>query len=154
MDQKVQVYIEIEKDTNVKYEYNTKEKKLVIDRILPEPFYYPYCYGFIKNTRAQDGDELDALIITDKHLPNDTVYQVNILGVLLMEDEKGIDEKIICVLEEDYNTLNNLYDLPEESLEKVKRFFEDYKKKTPRKWSRVFGYMEKQGAIELYKKYR
>jgi inorganic pyrophosphatase len=61
MDKKVKVYIEIEKDSNLKFEYNHNTKNLELDRILQEPFVYPYPYGFILNTKAKDDDELDAL---------------------------------------------------------------------------------------------
>jgi inorganic pyrophosphatase len=71
MSEKIKVYIEIEKDTNIKYEFDKKLKELIVDRILPEPFKYPYAYGFIPNTLAMDGDDLDILVITDKHLIND-----------------------------------------------------------------------------------
>ena len=99
---KIKVYIEIEQFSNIKYEYDKNSNKLIIDRILDEPFKYPFSYGFIPNTLADDNDELDALIITDKKLVNDAYYDVYIIGCLVMEDEKGMDEKILCVLEEDY----------------------------------------------------
>ena len=60
-DQKINIYIEIEKFSNIKYEYSKTDKKLIIDRILDEPFRYPYAYGYIPFTLASDGDELDIL---------------------------------------------------------------------------------------------
>jgi inorganic pyrophosphatase len=152
MDRKVTVYIEIEKDSNMKYEYNKETKKLEIDRILPYPYRYPYCYGYIVNTLALDGDELDALIITDKEIEKDKHYEAYIVGVLVMSDEKGMDEKILCVLEEDYETINDLNKLPADTLDNIHWFFRSYKTKTPGKWSRVNGFREKEVAIQLYRR--
>lgn len=152
MSEKITVYIEIEKDTNIKYEFDKTQNKLVVDRILPEPFQYPYAYGFIPNTLAMDGDELDILIITDKSLKNDSFYDVFIIGVLIMEDEKGMDEKILCVLEDDYTKIQNITDLDESILDKIHWFFSNYKKNHKDKWSNVIRYDNREHAIKLYNK--
>ena len=149
---KIKVYIEIEQFSNIKYEYDKIEKKLIIDRILDEPFKYPFAYGFIPNTLADDNDELDALIITDKDLKNDTFYDVYIIGCLVMEDEKGMDEKILCVLEEDYENINDISDLNKNIKDNIHYFFSNYKKKSIEKWSKVIGFINKELSIELYKK--
>jgi inorganic pyrophosphatase len=153
MDTTITVYIEIEKDSNIKYEINRDTNKLEIDRILPYPYYYPYCYGYIVNTMAQDNDELDALIITDTKLKNDNYYNVYIIGVLIMEDEKGLDEKILCVLEDDYEKINNLYHLSTEIKNNIDWFFSNYKTKTPNKLSKVIRFGDKKEAIKLYNQY-
>jgi len=150
--EKIKVYIEIEQNSNMKYEFNKKTNKLELDRILPDPFVYPYSYGYIPNTLAEDGDDLDILIITNKEILNDNFYDVYIIGVLLMEDEKGMDEKILCVLEDDYSNINDMPDLDIETKNKIYYFFENYKKNTPGKWSKVIGYKDKEYAIQLYKK--
>ena len=128
LDQKVDIYIEIEQFSNIKYEYNKTNKKLEVDRILNEPYNYPYAYGFILNTLASDNDELDVLIITDTYLQNDTCYNAYIIGALYMEDEKGIDEKVLCLLEEDYQTIKNIDDLSDEKKTEISSFFDNYKK--------------------------
>jgi inorganic pyrophosphatase len=147
--EKINVYIEIEKGSNIKYEYDKESKKLIVDRILDEPYVYPYAYGFIPNTMAFDNDELDVLIITNKYIKNDEYYSVYIVGCLVMEDEKGMDEKILCVLEEEYDKMNNL---TEESKESIYDFFSNYKKKDIHKWSNVLGFISQEMSIELYKK--
>jgi len=152
MSEKVHVYIEIEKGSNIKYEFDKEQNKLLIDRILPDPFFYPYAYGFIPNTLAKDGDDLDILVITDKHLDNDAFYDAYIVGVLVMEDEKGMDEKIICVLEEDITKIKNITDLDEQTLYKIHSFFSNYKKNTYGKWSNVTGFENRDFAITLYEK--
>jgi inorganic pyrophosphatase len=152
MHQKVSIYIEIEKDSNIKYELNKETNQLEVDRILPDPYYYPHCYGFIENTLAPDEDELDALIITDKKIEKDRFYDVYIIGILLMRDEKGTDDKVICVLEEDYKKLNDIDKLSNEVRENIHWFFSNYKSNTPNKWSKVYGFEEKEIAIHIYNK--
>lgn len=152
MSEPIQVYIEIERGSNIKYEFDKKENKLLIDRILPDSFVYPYAYGFIPNTLAMDGDDLDILVITDNQLEKDKYYNVFIVGVLIMEDEKGMDEKIICVLEEDATKIQNLTDLDKQVLDKIHWFFSNYKKNTYGKWSKVFGFEDKEFATRLYEK--
>ena len=150
--EKIKVYIEIEQFSNIKYEYDKNINKLIIDRILDEPFKYPYSYGFIPNTLADDNDELDALIITNTKIVNDAYYDVYIIGCLVMEDEKGMDEKILCVLEEDYEEINDISDLNINIKDDIYNFFSNYKKKSIEKWSKVIGFINKELSIELYKK--
>lgn len=152
MNQKINVYIEIEKNSNIKYEFNKETNKLEIDRILNEPFVYPYAYGYIPYTLADDGDDLDVLIITDKDIKNDSFYNVYIIGSLVMEDEKGMDEKVLAVFEEDYEKINDISCLDEIIKNNIHNFFSNYKKNTPDKWSNVIGFINKELSIDLYKK--
>ena len=149
-DYKISVYVEIEKHTNVKYEYCKESEKLVVDRILPYPYFYPQAYGFIPNTLAPDNDELDILIITNKHLKNDEIYIVYIIGVLCMEDEKGEDNKVLCVLEEDYEKIEDISDLDDKTQNDLIWFFSNYKSLTPGKWSRVTSLEDKDTAYKMY----
>jgi len=153
MDQKVKVYIEIEKNSNFKYEYNHTNNELELDRILDKPHVYPYAYGFIINTIAKDLDELDALILTDKFIKNDEYYNVYIIGVLIMEDEKGLDEKVLCVLEEDYNKINDLNDIDQNIKNNIHYFFSNYKNNSENRWSKVYNFKDKSYAIKLYNEY-
>ena len=146
----VNVYIEIEQFSNQKYEFNKKTRVLELDRVLPHPFVYPHAYGFIPNTLADDGDELDALIITDESLEKGKTYQAYIVGVLIMEDEKGKDEKIICIFKNDASKIKDIYDLDLSIRNNIKWFFENYKKEEPGKWSKVGGYNVKEMAIQLF----
>ena len=130
IDEKVKVYIEIEQYSNLKYEFDKNENKLILDRILPYPYFYPFSYGYIVNTLADDGDDLDALIITCKEdIKMNNYFDVYIIGVLIMEDEKGMDEKILCVLEEDYYMIKNIDNISDEVKENIHWFFSNYKKK-------------------------
>jgi len=150
----VNVYIEIEQFSNQKYEFNKESGKLELDRVLPHPFVYPYAYGFIPNTLADDGDELDALIITDDSLEKGKTYQTQIVGVLLMEDEKGKDEKIICILKNDVSKIKDIYNLDLSIRNNIKWFFENYKKEEPGKWCKVGNFETRHLALNLYKKYK
>ena len=151
---KIDVYIEIEQFSNIKYEYDKDKKELIIDRILDEPFVYPYAYGFIPNTLADDNDELDAIIITSKEIKNNKYYSVYIIGSLIMEDEKGMDEKILCVFEEDYKLVSDMNELNEDIKKEINHFFTNYKKKSIDKWSKVIGFINKELSIRLYEKYK
>uniref|UniRef100_A0A6C0B2F6 inorganic diphosphatase n=1 Tax=viral metagenome TaxID=1070528 RepID=A0A6C0B2F6_9ZZZZ len=150
----VRVFIEIEKDSNKKYELNKSNGLLELDRTLPYPYYYPCAYGFIEKTLAMDNDELDAVIITDKELLKDQWYEAHIIGVLVMSDEKGLDEKVICVLKEDYDLINDISLMPDDILDNIHWFFTNYKNKSPGKWSYVEGFQNKEEAIKIYEKSR
>jgi len=141
MSDKVRVYIEIEKGGNIKYEYNKAKRCLEIDRLLQPPHAYPYAYGFIPNTLAADGDDLDALVVTTTPLVRDKVYNVHIVNALRMEDEKGMDEKVICTVDGS--------DVSTDILAEIEMFFATYKLECPGKWSRTDGYMGKAAAIDL-----
>ena len=154
MTEPVKVYIEIEQFSNQKYEWNNATESLELDRVLPYPYFYPFAYGFIKNTLAQDGDELDALIITNELIKKDAFYTVCIVGVLIMEDEKGMDEKILCVLKKDYERIKEITDLHETDRINIHWFFTNYKKSTPGKWSKVHSFENRNAAIKIYEKTR
>jgi len=147
------VYIEIEKGSNIKYEYDKSKASLVVDRILSESQGYPFAYGFFPNTKADDGDELDALIIrTTNDIQNNKVYPVHIVGALVMEDEKGMDEKILCVLTDDYERIQDITDLDMTTKNTIDTFFATYKLNTPGKWSKTYGFLNQRQAIQLYAK--
>lgn len=152
----VKVFIEIEQFSNIKYEYDKTRGELVIDRLLPAPYLYPYSYGFIPDTMAPDNDELDVLIITNKPIENNEYYDVCIIGCLLMEDEKGTDEKILCVFPEDFEKIQDVDDLSDEVRDSIFTFFSEYKSKNASsgKWSRVHGFSGRIHAKQLYEQYR
>ena len=138
----IDVYIEIEKGSNIKYEFNKTTLALEVDRVLPAEYAYPHAYGFIPGTLAADGDDLDALIITTVPLERDKTYTCHIVDALRMEDEKGNDEKVICTLDGS--------DVSPAILTQIETFFATYKLNYPEKWSRTDGYMGKAAAIALY----
>lgn len=154
MSDLINAYIEIEQFSNIKYEYDKFTKELVVDRILPYPYYYPYAYGFIPHTIAEDEDDLDVLIITDKNIEKNKYYNIHIVGVLIMEDEKGLDEKVLSILQDDKtDNINDICDISDEIKENISWFFSNYKSKSPGKWSKVTGFKDRKFALQLYEKY-
>lgn len=151
MDPAFPVYIEIEKGGLIKYEYDKDEGKLIIDRVMPASHPYPYAYGFFPSTLGSDGDELDALIIRNSNgIKNDTTYNAYIIGALVMEDEHGMDEKVLCVLGEDYGRMGDIDILSEDIKKTIETFFSTYKLNIPGKWSKTYGFISKQKAYDLY----
>ena len=147
------VYIEIEKGSNIKYEFDKTTGTLQVDRVLETTTGYPFAYGFFPNTLADDGDELDVLIIRKQNdICNDRVYPVHIIGALVMEDEKGMDEKILCVLEDDYARIQDIQDLDTATKDEINTFFSTYKLNSPGRWSKTYGFLNFQQAVQLYAK--
>lgn len=130
----INAIIEIPKNSNIKYEYDRDTKKMKIDRILRDGFFYPANYGFIENALDWDGDELDILIYTDETFVPGVEVRARIIGAMKMIDDGEIDTKLIAVHHDDYrlDNINKLEDLPQEWLDKVKTFFSTYKN-----WKRI-----------------
>ncbi len=152
----VNVILEIERYSNLKWEYDRKSDKLYLDRILPYPYFYPYSYGFIPNTLGNDGDELDILYITNEPYSNyNTVHAPlggYIVGGLVMEDEKGMDEKIFIVPENEIESFNVKSEKEKEQIyENIIWFFSNYKSKEGDRWSKVHFIMDSFYATQLYK---
>ncbi|RIA10718.1 inorganic pyrophosphatase [Flavobacteriaceae bacterium MAR_2010_72] len=123
------VLIEIPKGSRNKYEYDFELKKIRFDRLLFSSMMYPADYGFIPETLALDGDPLDVLVLgTEPTFPM-CVMEVKPIGVFHMADEKGNDEKLICVPVSDpiWNSLNDLYDLNPHQIKEIEHFFKVYK---------------------------
>lgn len=150
------VFIEIAKDSNIKYEFDKKLGALRLDRVLVPSMVYPENYGYFPNTLASDGDALDVVLISDYSLIPGSYIKVRIVGVLDMEDEKGQDEKIIAVpsseVDKTYDYVKDLDDLPIARLNKIKFFFENYKRMDNNKWAKVNNFSNKEKAIEIYNK--
>lgn len=148
-----QTVIEIEKHSNEKYEYCHETGMMKLDRVLPYPYFYPFSYGFIPNTRAEDGDEMDTLVISDTVYRRGEILSCYLLGALEMEDEKGMDMKLLVLSRQDYEKnpgLRDLDDLPAEILEDIRWFFSNYKSKDPGRWSKIGNYLPRAEALRHY----
>ncbi|RXR22246.1 inorganic diphosphatase [Flavobacterium stagni] len=123
------VLIEIPKGSRNKYEYDFELKKIRYDRMLFSSMMYPADYGFIPETLALDGDPLDVLVLVTEPTFPMCVMEVKPIGVFHMADDKGPDEKIICVPVSDpiWNKLNDLQDVNPHLLKEIEHFFEVYK---------------------------
>lgn len=123
------VLIEIPKGSRNKYEYDFVLKKIRFDRMLFSSMMYPGDYGFIPETLALDGDPLDVLVLGAEPTFPMCVMEVRPIGVFHMTDEKGPDEKLICVSINDpfWNKVNDLSELNPHRLKEIEHFFEVYK---------------------------
>jgi inorganic pyrophosphatase len=126
----VNVVIEIPTGSSHKIEWNRELAVFQLDRVDPTIFAKPTNYGFIPQTLDEDGDELDALIITNEPLPTGIFLEAKIIGVMKFEDDGEIDDKVIVVPADDRNTgnaINSLDDLPKQLLSQIEHHFSHYK---------------------------
>jgi inorganic pyrophosphatase len=125
----------------IKYELDKASGALVVDRFLYTPMRYPGNYGFVPHTLCGDGDPLDVLIANTRALVPGSVINCRPVGVLVMEDESGQDEKVIAVpgskLTKRYDGVKTVADLPEITRSQIEHFFQHYKDLEPGKWVKI-----------------
>ena len=125
----------------IKYEMDKDAGCLVVDRFLYTPMTYPGNYGFVPHTLSDDGDPIDVLVCNTRPLFPGCVINCRPIGVLVMEDNKGQDEKIIAVpspeLTQRYSKVFEPSDMPEITLKQIEHFFEHYKDLEPGKWVKI-----------------
>jgi inorganic pyrophosphatase len=123
------VVIEVPKGSKNKYELDKESGLLRLDRVLYSAVHYPADYGFIPRTYCDDGDPLDALVLSQEPVFPLTVVEARAIGAMRMRDEKGLDDKIIAVSVSDpaFADYTDHPQLPAHALREIKRFFEDYK---------------------------
>ncbi len=125
----------------IKYELDKEAGTLVVDRFLYTAMRYPGNYGFIPHTLSEDGDPCDVLVANTRTIVPGAIMSVRPVGVLVMEDESGGDEKIIAVpstkISRRYEKIITCSDLPEITLQQIQHFFEHYKDLEPGKWVKV-----------------
>ncbi len=157
----INAIIDIPKGSNIKYEFDRKTGKVIVDRILYGANVYPYNYGYIENTLDWDGDELDVLIISDHSFAPGCQVPINILGAMKMIDDGETDTKLIGVISCDprWSDVKALKDLNQHRLLEIEDFFSNYKN-LQNKTVKINGFENEDWAnkelIEcenLYKKY-
>src|SRR5690349_5856479 len=128
----------------IKYEMDKAAGALVVDRFLYTSMRYPGNYGFVPHTLSGDGDPCDVIVANTRAIAPGAIMSCRIVGVLLMEDEAGSDEKLIAVpsswLTQRYENIHNYSDLPEITLKQIEHFFAHYKDLEPGKWVKVLGW--------------
>lgn len=150
----VNVIIEIPAEAGpIKYEFDKESGAIIVDRVMQTTMSYPCNYGFIPHTLSGDGDPADVLVYTNYPLQPGSVIAVKPIGVLMTEDEKGADEKILAVptskIDPFFAAVNDYTDLPEIVIEKISHFFENYKKLEKNKWVKVAGWKDANFAKEI-----
>ena len=143
--------IEIPKGSRNKYEVDHESGRVYLDRVLFTPFVYPVDYGFFDNTLGGDGDPLDALVLLEHSVYPGVVVRVRPVAVLPMEDDGGIDEKVLCVPVKDprWAHIQDVDDVPEQIKNEIEHFFSHYKDLEPGKWVKVGKWAGKAEAERL-----
>lgn len=153
---KVNAVIEIPYGSNIKYELDKDSGAVVVDRVLYSAMFYPANYGFVPSTLAADGDPADILVLNEYPLQAGSVIACRLIGVLVMEDEAGMDEKLLAVpvskIDPRYDNIKSIDDLPKATLNKIKNFFETYKTLEPGKWVKVKDFADAKKAEEILEK--
>lgn len=146
----VNVIVEIPRGSANKYEYDHETHQIKLDRHLTVAMGYPAEYGFIPDTLGGDGDPLDALVLTAFPTFPGCQIESKILGMCVMTDEKGRDEKLICVPAYDkrWRDAQDIGDVPKEDLDRISHFFTVYKDLEEGKWVKVENYASRAAALE------
>ena len=137
----------------IKYEMDKEAGALVVDRFLYTAMRYPGNYGFIPHTLSGDGDPCDVIVANTRAIVPGAIISCRIVGVLLMEDEAGGDEKLIAVpsakLTRRYEGVSNYRDLPTITLDQIEHFFAHYTDLEPGKWVKILGWRDADEARRL-----
>ncbi|MCU0839523.1 MAG: inorganic diphosphatase [Rhodospirillales bacterium] len=148
------VFIEIPMGGNpVKYELDKASGLMFVDRFLHTAMYYPFNYGFVPHTLSEDGDPVDAAVIGQAPVSPGVIIRSRPIGVLLMEDEKGIDEKLLCVPVDDlhpyFADVASYRELPQILRDQIAHFFAHYKDLEAGKWVKVKRWGEAEEAFQM-----
>ena len=149
----IDVLIEIPKGSRNKYEFDKEKKVIKFDRMLFSAVHYPSDYGFIPKTLGEDGDPLDALVLVTEPTFPGCLIESKPIGLFKMWDEKGPDEKLICVPIGDpyWNHMEKLEDLPPHLLKEIEHFFSVYKDLEEKKIG-IEGWADREQTIKIIQK--
>lgn len=152
----VEAVVEIPRGSRNKYEMNHLTNEIHLDRVLYSSVHYPSDYGFIPGTMGSDGDPLDVLIIVEEPTFPGCHVSVRLIGVLVMEDEKGLDEKLLAVPVADprFDGIRDISDLQPHWLLEIENFFVVYKNLESGKETRIEGWKDAAAAWSLVDGYR
>ena len=134
--------IEVMSGSRDKYEYRTEWEAFVLDRIIPSSVVFPVEYGFVPQTWYEDNDPLDIMTLSFEPLEVGAVAKVRVIGVLEIEDEKGLDAKVLSVLMNDlrFEGYTDITDIHKHQLTEIQEFFATYKRLEPHKWTKIKGW--------------
>ena len=150
----INVVIEIPMNDNpVKYEIDKESGAIFVDRFIQVAMFYPCNYGFIPHTLSGDGDPVDVLVLSDYPVIPGAVMKCRPVGVLMMEDESGVDEKIIAVpidkVDISFSNVKDINDVNNDVKLRIKHFFEHYKDLEKGKWVKILGWEDIKKAKSL-----
>ena len=153
-DTTLKVLIEIPEGSRVKYELDEETGEMCVDRLMPTAMSYPVNYGLIHDTHGEDGDALDALVFMSEQVVPNVVVKCKVIGLLEMEDEEGIDHKIVCVhaktkIDPICGAWNSLDDVQEIRKKAIRHFFEHYKDLEEGKWVKLKEWKGVDAAMEV-----
>jgi len=159
--EKINVVVEVISGSRDKYEYNPEWEAFVLDRVIHSSVVFPVDYGFMPQTWCVDNDPLDILILTYEPFEVSCIIKTRPIGVLILEDEKGEDPKILSVPLNDprFEEYKDINDVPQHLLKEIQEFFETYKRLEPKKWAKFKEWRNAEAAkniinsaLDLYKK--
>ncbi len=145
--------IEVVSGSRDKYEYGIKWEAFILDRIIPSSVVFPVEYGFVPQTWFDDEDPLDIMVLSNAPLTVGCIVKVLVIGALIIEDEEGLDAKILSVLVNDARSegYRDITDIHKHRLVEIQEFFETYKRLEPHKWVKVRAWKNAQEAWEIVK---
>ncbi|MEB3846596.1 MAG: inorganic diphosphatase [Desulfurococcales archaeon] len=151
----VNALIEIPMNSSVKYEFDKEACLIRVDRFLYTSMTYPFNYGFVPGTLEEDGDPIDILVLSREPLHPGVLIEVVPIAVLVTEDEKGLDNKIVAVpkgkIDPYFESYHDVEDIPAIIKNKIKHFFEHYKELEPGKWVKVKEWRHAEDAKAIIK---
>jgi inorganic pyrophosphatase len=145
--------IEVASGSRDKYEYALHWEAFVLDRIIPSSVVFPVEYGFVPQTWYDDHDPLDIMVLSYSHLTMGCIVKVRVIGALIIEDEEGLDAKLLSVLENDarFEGYHDITDVHKHRLVEIQEFFETYKRLEPHKWVKIRAWKNASEAQEIVK---
>jgi len=154
--EEINVFVEIPQGSFIKYEMDKDTGFITVDRFSYTSMAFPGNYGFIPQTHGEDGDPLDVLLISTYPVSPGVVIPSRVVGMLEMEDEEGIDTKIIAVptkkVDPFYQHVEDIDDLDETLKKKIQHYFNRYKELEPGKWVKTKNFLSKEEAFKAIKK--
>lgn len=150
---KVNVVVENCKGSSNKIEYDKDEAAFKLDRVLYSAVFWPFDYGFVPQTWHEDDDPVDVVLLTTYPTFSGCIVAARPVALLVMEDEKGIDDKVVAVPVDDprFASVKDVNSIPEHMKKEIQEFFETYKRLEPKKWVKVKKWEPAQKASDAIK---
>lgn len=152
----INAVIEIPEGSFIKYEVDKESEMVMVDRFSYTTMAFPTNYGFVPQTHGEDGDPLDVLVITPVPLHPGVAIEARVIGMLEMEDEAGVDTKIIALptkkADPFHASIDDVTQLDENIKKKIQHYFNHYKELEPGKWVKTKNFLGKDEALKAIAK--